>query len=461
MPSAPAAHRSLWLTESLGGEPASPRLEASIRADVCIVGGGYVGLWTALCITELEPGCDVVVLEKDVCGGGASGRNGGFVLTWWPKIETLVSLCGDAEALRMARESERAVGEIDAFCRTHGIDAHFVRGGWLWSATNSAQIGSWNAVLRTCARLGAEPFRRLDPREVAKRSGSPVHLAGVVEGACATVQPAALARGLRRVALERGVRIYEGTRAQTFSRSQPAEIRTESGRVRADALVIANGAWAASIRELARRVVVVSSDIVATEPIPGLLAEIGWGDGISITDSQLRVHYYRTTRDGRIAFGKGGGQLAFGGTIGDSFDRSEERAAGAAADFYRFYPMLRRARITHDWSGPVDRTPNAFPTIGHLPGHPNIVHGVGWSGHGVGPSWLGGRILASLALRRRDEWSGSGVVGRSMGRFPPEPIRYVGGRIVRAAVVRKEAAEEAGRTPGRLDTVLAGLAPHG
>ena len=447
----------LWLEQSVPDGSTADPLRASTRADVAIIGGGYVGLWTAIHIKQLDPACDVAILEQGICGGGASGRNGGFVLTWWPKIDTLVALCGDAEAVRLATASERAIDEIAAFCAAERIDAHLVRGGWVWSATNRAQEGAWDSVLCTCERLGVSPFQRAD----MARTGSAVHRAGVIEASNATVQPAALARGLMRAALARGVRIYERTRVTSFTRSAPVLMRTAEGHdVRAERVVLATGAWASGVRELSRRMVVVSSDIVATEPIPERLAAIGWTDGCAITDAQLRVHYYRTTRDGRIVFGKGGGALAFRGTIDASFDRDATRAAETERDMRRTYPMLGDVRVTHDWSGAVERTPTALPLIGRLGGRPHILHGVGWSGHGVGPSWLGARMLASLALGLRDEWSQSGIVDQSMGGFPPEPFRYLGGTLVRAAITRKEYAEWDDRKPSVVDAALAWLAPH-
>ena len=447
----------LWLEQAMADGITAEPLRESTRADVAIIGGGYVGLWTAIQIKQRAPATDVVVLERGVCGGGASGRNGGFVLTWWPKIETLVKLCGDSEAVRLAGASEHAIDEIAAFCAAEGIDAHLVRGGWIWAATNRAQEGAWDTVMRTCDRLGVSPFARAD----MVRTGSSVHRVGVVEMSNATIQPAALARGLMRAALVRGVRIYERTKVASFTRDAPIIMRTAGGHcVRAERAVLATGAWASGVRELSSRMVVVSSDIIATEPIPDRLRSIGWTDGCAITDAQLRVHYYRTTRDGRIVFGKGGGAMAFGGTIGRGFDRDPWRAMEVARDFARTFPTLSGVRITHDWSGAVERTPTALPLIGRLGGRPHIVHGVGWSGHGVGPSYLGAKMLASLALGVRDEWSEAGIVDQAMGSFPPEPVRYLGGMLVRAAVTRKEYAEWDDRKPSLWDTALASLAPN-
>ena len=442
-------HRSFWLQEVAGDAPDAPALEGDARADVAILGGGYVGLWTALRIKELEPSRDVAVLEQDICGGGASGRNGGFVLSWWSKLSSLVSLCGAADALAVGRGSEAAIGEIRDFCQAHAIDAHFRQAGWLWTATSKAQLGAWDGVVAAAEKLGVEPFRRLKPAEVAQRSGSYAHRAGVFDPSAATVQPAALARGLRRAALEAGVRIFEKTRVRSFSRARPVVIRADRGRLTAEKLVIAANAWAAGISELSRAIVAITSDMVITAPAPDRLERIGWTGGECITDSQMMVDYYHATREGRVAFGKGGWGIAYGGRIGADFDRNADRAHTVAADLRRYYSDLRDVAITHDWCGPIDRTPNSLPLLGRLAGRPHIVYGVGWSGNGVGPSVVGGKVLASLTLERDDEWSRHPLVGRSAGRFPPEPIRWIGAHIVRAAVARKERAEIDDRRPSR------------
>lgn len=453
--------RSLWLQEIAAELDPTPALKGELEVDVAIVGGGFVGLWTALRLLELQPGCQVAILERDICGGGASGRNGGFVMSWWPKISSLAAQCGKEEALRLARASAAAIGEIGEFCTTHRIDAHFRRNGWLWTATSDAQRGAWKDVQRTCERLGEPVFQPLPDNEVARRSGSARHLEGVIEASNATVQPARLARGLRRVALEKGVRIYENTPVLDFQRGQPAQLRTPDGSVRARRVVLAHNAWAAAIPELRRIILPVTSTIVATAPIPQRLEQIGWTGGEAITDSQLMVDYYRTTHDGRIAFGKGTGMISYASRVDGRYDDNPLLNEDTERDFRRSYPQLADVPITHAWSGPIDRTYDSLPVFGHLDDAPHIVYGVGWSGNGVGPSRIGGRILASLALGLNDEWSRCGLVGRQPKRFPPEPLRYVGGLAVRSAVQRKELAEADGRQPAWLDKTLASFAPSG
>ena len=454
-------HRSYWLQEVAGDAPDAAPLRGKAKADVAIIGGGYVGLWTAIRIKQAEPQCDIAILEQDICGGGASGRNGGFVLSWWPKLASLGRIVGSDEAIGVARGSEQAIAEIGEFCAAHKIDADYRQGGWLWAATSESQRGAWDGLLDLCTRHGVDAFRRLDPADVGRRSGSTAHREGVFESAAAIVQPAALARGLRRVALEMGVRIFEHTEMQTFSRRRPVTVRCDAGSLLADTLVIATNAWAVRIPELSRSMVVVSSDMVATAPIPEELERIGWERDLAVTDSQLMVDYYRTTRDGRIAFGKGGSTLAYGGNIGDAFDRSTRRAREVEADFRRYYPSLGHVPITHDWSGPIDRTPNSVPLMGHLGGLEHVIYGVGWSGNGVGPSVIGGKVLASLALRAKDEWANHPLVDRPAAVFPPEPIRFIGAHIVRAAVASKERAEIRDRKPSWLALKLSALAPSG
>ncbi|MEG4642620.1 FAD-binding oxidoreductase [Paracoccus sp. APAP_BH8] len=452
--------RSYWQASVAAPAPCPPQAGES-RADIAIIGGGYVGLWTALTIKQHEPDCRVAILEQDICGGGASGRNGGFVMSWWPKIGTIRSFCSTEEALFLGRSAERAIAELGEFCQRHAIDAHFTQKGWLWTATTPAHMDAWNGTLQACELLGVTPFQRLSPDEVRHRTGSPAHLGGVFEHSNATVQPYALVQGMRRVALEAGVVIHESTAVRQIEPGRPARITTQGGALTADMVVLATNAWSAAIPQLARLFTPVNSSVVVTRPLGALFQDIGWTGGESITDSQLLVDYYRTTRDGRIVFGKGTGGIAYGARINGVFSDDTESTALTRADLFATYPMLPPDAVADSWSGPVDRTYDSLPVFGSLRDQPNILYGIGWSGNGVGPSRLGGRILASLALGRDDEWSRCSLVGRKCRGFPPEPFRYLGGKMVRNAVIRKEKAELQGRTAGMLDRMLAGLAPSG
>jgi putative aminophosphonate oxidoreductase len=449
--------RSWWLGQA--APVAAAPLHGDRRADICIVGGGFTGLWTALRVKQLKPAAEVVLAEADICGGGASGRNGGFAMSFWHQFIALERACGSAEALRLARASCAAVDEIGSFSEEHGIDAHYRHDGWLWTATNRIQLGAWNGTVEALERHGVQPFVSIEAEELAVRSGSSAHIAGVFEPTAATVQPALLARGLMRVARERGVAVFEHSPMVMLERGKPAVVTTPGGRITADRVVIAMNAWSARLRELRRAFVVVSSDMVITDPIGDGLQRIGWRDGVAISDSRLMVHYCRTTRDGRVAFGKGGGRLAYGARFA-AFNGRSPIESQLAASMRSVYNSLQPVPIAASWSGPIDRTFDGLPFFFTL-GRPDLICGAGYSGNGVAPSVLGGRILASLALGLDDEWARCGLVRGPPRGLPGEPWRYLGGRVVRGAVARKEHAEDAGRRPSRIDHALAGLAPAG
>ena len=475
------ARRSWWLREALAAESpdltgaASP-LVGSRTADVVIVGGGYTGLWTAWRLTELEPGARIAVLEADICGGGPSGRNGGFVTGWWDELPTLVERHGRAGALATAWAIDEAVDTIGDWCRANHVDAWYTKAGALSVSAAPAQDAAWDEAVEICGDLGvAEEYARLGVDEVRARVVSPVFRAGVLMRGAATVQPALLARGLRRVLLGRGVTIHEGTqvvaldgerpgalgrmgaagrRAPAGRRGRPVRVRTVSpngeGEVIAHSAVVAMNAWAAAWPSFGRRLVTWSSYIVLTEPIPDRLAELGWTGGEGVADGRVTLHYLRTTPDGRIALGGGGGRAGFGGRIGSASTDDLGSTRRAAAGLRRLFPSLRDVRIADAWGGPIDITADHLPIFASVPGRP-IHFGHGYSGNGVAPSVVGGRILAALAAERSDDPAlALPLVGHLPRAFPPEPIRYVGARVVREAIVRTESAQERGLRPSSL-----------
>jgi glycine/D-amino acid oxidase-like deaminating enzyme len=455
----PVGERSLWLDQALALEGPAAAPAPPARCDICVVGGGFTGLWTAVQLKQRDSSANVVVVEAGICGQGASGRNGGFVMTSWSKFGSLKKLCGVDDALRYGRAVERAVSDIGAFCTSHGIDAQFHHGGWLWTATNKSQVDAWNHTVEELADAGEHPYEVLEREEIARRSGSPVHIAGVFEKAPATVHPGRLVRGLAAAARKLGVVIVEEA-SMTELQLEPAPVvGTSRGPIRADRVVLTMGAWATALPEVRRSVLVVASDVIATPPIADRLARLGWTAGLSISDSRRLVNYYRTTDDGRVVFGKGGGDLAMGARVTSSFDRSAERADETRQQFHRIYPMLSDVPVERHWRGAVDYSTSGLPFVGPLPGRPEVLVATGFSGNGVGPSYVVGVALAQMALGRAVDELPEALQRPQDGGMPPEPIRYLGGRIVRTAVVRKEIAEDRGGRPGRLLSRVAGLDP--
>jgi glycine/D-amino acid oxidase-like deaminating enzyme len=441
-----------WLEEAGKVVPTRP-LEGDASADVVVVGGGYLGLWTAWQLLELEPSLDVLLLEAAVCGHGPSGRNGGFCETLWGDASTLRARAGDAAALAVCRASEEALHGIGAWCEANGVDAWFRVAPMLRVATTESQLGSWREGVEAAAALGApDELVELTAAEVRERCDSPLFLGGARQLLNATLHPARLALGLRAKLLERGVRVHE--RTEVVRLHEDGGVDTRAGRVRAGSAVLAVNSAAAGLPGYRRSLAVASSHIVLTAPVPEALEELGWTGGEAIVDCRTLVHYTRTTLDGRIVFGWGGGPMGRGGRPSGRLERDPEIAAGAEESLRRFFPQVRDAPVTHAWGGPIDVSPTHLPIFGS---RGRVHHGFGFTGNGVGPTYLGGEILARLALDRRDERTALALVEPERALFPPEPFRYIGGSLIRRALLAKDAAEDEGRTPGAATRFVASL----
>lgn len=452
--------RPFWLEHALSGDgELAPALQGRQQADVCIVGGGFTGLWTALQLKQQSVALDVVIIESDLCGAGASGRNGGCLLTWSAKFFTLRRLFGESEAIRLVLASEDAIRKIALFCRQHKIDAELRMDGTMYTATSNAQVGTLAPVINELEACGINTYRHLDPEEVIRRSGSVRNLAAVYSPVAATVHPGKLVRGLRRVALEMGIRIYERTPMLDFVGKSPITVHTPVGSVTCGKLVLAMNAWMASrFPQFQRTLAVVSSDMIITEKCPDMLEKMGFTDGVSVLDSRTFVFYYRSTPDGRLMLGKGGNTFAWRGRIAPVFDQRSPYEAQLTRSLHDFFPALRQIPITASWNGPSDRSVTGFPFFGKLDDAPNIFYGFGYSGNGVGPTYMGGQMLSSMVLGVDNAWTRSPLVRGPLGHFPPEPIRYLGSIVVRDAIRRKERAEDDNRQPWLLDKMLSKLA---
>ena len=459
---ADVAWRSHWLQQALADDrDLAPALEGARRADVCIVGGGYLGLWTAIRLKEQRPELKVMILERDICGGGASGRNSGMLLSAWTKFQALSALRGPAEALRLVTLSAEAIDGIETFCRASGIDCWFDRVGWIWGATCAAQVGAWDYSLQGLADLGYRPARPIAREEIAALTGTHSHLAGVIDVSAATIHPGFLARGLRRVALRQGVRIHEKTPMLRFARRGTPVVETPRGRVEAGKLVLAMNAWSVVVPELAPAIFNIASDDAVSAPMPVRLAEVGYARGPLMTDSRVFVSGYRVTADGRLNVGVTGGCIGFGGIVDRRFDRSSPRVPDMRRALRDGHPALADFRLATAWRGAIDRTASGLPLFGRLPGQPDVLYGYGFSGNGISMTYMGGHILTALALNLGNHWAACGLVRPVARGFPPEPFRFVGGHLVRGAVRRRDALEHRGRRADPVTAWLAGLAPSG
>ena len=446
-----------WLEEA-GTPPELPPAAGRIDCDVLVVGGGYTGLWTAWCVSEMEPEARVVIAEAETCAHGPSGRNGGFVNTMWLSIRGLAERYGDGSALEIADAADRAVDAIETFCSEQEIDAWFRRGGYLQVSAAPAQDDSWADAAAAAARVGrSDAVQPLTPDQVAQHCRSPRFRGGAFFPTSATVQPARLARGLReRLAGLENVQIFERSPVRSMKAGTwGCAAETPEAHIRAGSAVLAFGpAAAAPGSPMRSHITVTSSHIALTEPVPEVLEEIGWTGGECITDSRAMLHYFRTTEDGRIAFGWGGGRIAYGARLRGRTELDPDVIEQVVTDLRSFFPGLEDRTITDAWGGPIDVSPSHLPVVVQVGG--DKVHAAfGYTGNGVGPSRMLGGVLASLALDRRDENSRLALVDPKPIRVPTGLAGWLGGNTIRAGLLAKEAAEEEGRVASALHRGIA------
>jgi glycine/D-amino acid oxidase-like deaminating enzyme len=450
LPSVEPRLPSWWLEDALAheGDPAAvPALARDATADVAIVGGGYTGLWTALALRERAPELRVALVEAEICGHGPSGRNGGFVHGYWGAFASILSVLGKEQALELARAGERIVPGIRVWAEARDEDVWLREAGMLGVSAAPAQDASVASAVAAAASVGRpDQAVALTPDELAQRISSPVFRGGVFYPDGATLHPGLLVRALRRAALDAGVTLHEGTRVTAVRAGSPNELETPGGILRAPDVVLATNAALTGWKPAGRNLTNFGSYVVLTEPAPERLAEIGWTGGEGVFDERMFLHYFRTTNDGRVLMGSGSGPIGFGGRIDDRFSRDLPTAARAESGLRRLLPGLADVRVERAWGGPIDVSADHLPFFRTQPGT-RIHYGAGYSGHGVGPSWLGGRILASLALGAEDEWTRLPLATRHVPRLPGEPLRRLGGGVVRWSIMACEAAEEEGRRP--------------
>lgn len=453
-----ASQSSFWLAQALSDDvERSPQLSEPLRTDVCVIGGGYTGLWTAIELKLRNPDIGVALLEAQLCGSGASGTNAGQLMNLWPKYPALVAQFGHSEAARLATESANAVRDVIDFAHEHAPSAAVDRCGWLWTATSLDQMGAWEDTMASFAEIPDAPFRTLTADEAAALGGTAA-LGGVFDPTSALVQPAALARGLRRYAAGLGVAIFERSPVTELEGCGPVQVRANATTVTADRVVLAVNAWASAIPSTRRHMVMTASDNLVTEPLPAEVRAATVGQGVGSADSRRLLNYWRPTADGRVLFGKGGVGLGYRDRGASSMFGPVPRSSVLLRHFEHTFPMLKSV-CTNSWRAPVEYSLSSLPFFHVLPDNPRVVLGAGYSGDGVGPSRLGGRILASLATEVDDEWSQSGFARQPTGWLPPEPLRFLGGQVVRRSLIRAEDMRAEGRSVDPLTSALTRLDP--
>jgi glycine/D-amino acid oxidase-like deaminating enzyme len=432
---------SFWLETSGDDLTPRPALDGSIDADVAILGAGLTGLWTAYYLAKRDPSLQIVVVEREVAGFGASGRNGAWCA---PDLNISMSrlerLHGFDAARRMQQATYDAVDEVGRACAEEGIDAGFHKGGEILVARGPQGVPSLEEGMAEYRRFGfGDRYRLLDAAELAER----VRVAGAVRALvtddAAVVHPGRLTRGLARTVERLGVRIVEGTGVTDVrpkDASGRATLVTPVGDVSAPVVVLAGEAYLTELPGLRRQLTPIYSLIVLTEPIPDAhWAEIGWRNREVVASTRLSVDYLSRTEDGRILFGGRGAPYRLGGRIRPEYDlhaATHERLRGFVREWF---PVLRDVRFTHAWGGPLGMPRDWHPTMAYDPAT-GIATSRGYIGHGVSTTNLGGRVLTDLITGSPSDLTSLPLVNHRSRAWEPEPFRMIGIRYAQWALGR-------------------------
>lgn len=446
--------RSFWLATD-DYTPAPP-LDGTTSADIVIAGGGYTGLWAANFLKESDPSLDVVLLEKDVCGYGGSGRNGGFAMTLLDfSLHHLVANQGLERARAAHLAVAASVHAIEKFTRENNIDCELEATGYFEIATNKSHLRRLRQDVEAAEKMNLEGWDYLDQAASRARLDTPRALAGVFEPDCAVLNPAKLAHGLRRTAIERGVRVYEGTPViGCDAAGDPIQFRTPFGTVTATRGVLAVNPWMKDFPPFGRHQVPIFTYAMASDPLSDeQLAKLGWPGREGIEDKRNYIHYFRLTRENRIVWAGGDAVYYYGSRTGPKVDRRPATWRYLEQTFAWYFPQLAGIRFPYKWGGPVAVTADFLPYIGTIP-RSNLHYAFGCNGHGVAPAHTWGQILRDLCLDRKTDLTELLFVGRKEIPFPPEPLRWVGAELTRQALKRQDRQMNAGREVPETDPLI-------
>ncbi len=420
--------KSFWLSSQ--EYTPGPALADAIDVDVAIVGGGFTGLCSAYFLKKLEPNLEVALLESQVIGFGASGRNGGFNMTLFGLTMSITALrFGKALAKEAHSYMERAVDLLRDLVGDLSIDCDYEHPGFLRVATSERYKKRILHEIELAHSLGIEGIEWLDKNTLKEQVRSPLYLGAWWEPRCGLVNPAKLAWGWRKIIQAQGVRVFENTPVSKIAPEQgKVALTTPEGRVSADKVVLATNAYSHLIPQLRRKQVPVWTYIVLTEPLSDAhFGEIGWQNRQGIEDARNLVHYYRLTADNRLLMGGRDIALSYGDDMERDYD--EDTFARLERDVEQIFPPLHRIKFTHRWGGPVSVTLDMAPAMGYL-GDRRIVYSLGCLGHGVSLTHLNGRTVADLILERQTDLTDTFFVNRKTIPYPPEPIRNLVSRAI-------------------------------
>ncbi len=433
--------------------PRRTPLSSDADVDVAIVGAGYTGLWTAYYLLKADPGLRVAIVEKEYVGFGASGRNGGWASAIFPiSLTHVAKTSSHGQALALQAAMNDTVDEIGRVLVEEGIDADYVKQGFVSVARSDAQLARARATVRASVEFNLPAqWTFLDAAEASKIIDASNVRGAVFTDHCALIHPGHLVRGLAGVVEKLGARIYEGTPALTLG---DGKVTTPHATLRSPTIIRATEGFTPQFKEHMRTLVPLYSLVLATEPLPLELRErLGLTHRAAFNDMRhLRV-YAQMTADGRLVFGGRGAPYHFGSKVSSDFDTSRSIHAKIRETMLEFFPALDGVQITHQWGGPLGVPRDWHPSVGL-----DRTTGIGWAGpyvgDGVATSNLAGRILRNQILVRDEEINTLPIVNHRSPRWEPEPLRWLGVNLGLRAAALSDAEERRRGRPSRVARLL-------
>ncbi len=443
---------SFWLETC--GDDLTPRpgIDGSIDVDVAILGAGFTGLWTAWYLKQADPSLNIAVVEAEIAGFGASGRNGGWCTSGFPiwPLELLSSYGYEAaRAITLALyDSIDRIGEV---CRNEQIDAHYHEGGEMIVARAAWDLPKLQGFYDQFRAIGlGEDYALLDKGATDAHLRVAQAVGALSSSKGAVIQPARLARGLARAVERKGVTIYEQTRVTDFTTGSRPVLHTDRGDVRARVIVLAGEAYLSQLDKTKRDIIPATSHIVVTQPLTDAQwDQIGWENRELVMGFGTTNGYIQRTADGRIAFGPFRGTYPYNSKITDDIDRNEAVFEQARQSTIVWWPMLKGIRFTHSWGGVFGMPRDHMPTMSYDP-RTGVATGQGYTGEGVAAANLSGRVLADLITGKDTDLTRLPMTAHKIRPWEPEPIRWLGVQAVRTSSRRSTAqVEKSGKYPDK------------
>lgn len=440
---------SLWHDQ--GPAPKSrPALAGAHQADVVIVGGGYTGLWTAYYLLATRPGLEVVVVEGEFCGFGASGRNGGWVSPKFPgSKKKMAAEHGRHAVVAYQQAMLDAIDEIGRVCAFEAVDCGYLKGGMLLFATAPAQVPRLRSYMDDLRGwgFGDGDLEWLTADDARRRAAVQGAAGAMFTRQCASVQPWHLVAGLAAAVERRGATIFEQSPVRTLGAGM---VVTDEGVVRAPVVLRCTEAFTPNLPGQGRTLAPLYSLMIATQPLPDAWwADVGLASGETFSDERHLIIYGRRTADGRFAFGGRGAPYHFGSTVRPGWDVDERTHEHVRRVLWELFPQLEDAEVTHRWGGAV-AVPRDWRVSVDFDPAAGFGHAGGYVGQGVTSANLAGRTLADLVAGTRSERTSLPFVGHRWRRWEPEPLRWVGINLGRALAPMADVVEERTGRPSRL-----------